>query len=330
MFDSVFKSLITRRNLFKSSLAIASAPMISIVNAANQAEEGLDFTDPFDNLYAFGKLWGTYDSKPIYSAYKGVQFARIGTKRLIPLFGYTGFGNMQSRLNDDQTINIRGTEGGYFTDLASGKIIDYWDNPWTGETVEVFPFINKKMRGHLTSEMPRFTMGNIDTDNPTLMNEAEAKDGKSSVPFVLPWEKVGDQYLLSWEYSHEYTNPVTSERWPRAHTTKIINPSEHFTFYTPVDQMNDRSNPSAPFYAGFMRTSPWWPWMRMGQSEIDGCLFGRMHSFKITGTMKDIPEPVLKRVEKDHPEILKVQSGWGNTIPKGTWEAYAEEVPPEI
>ena len=60
MFDSVFKSLITRRNLFKSSLAIASAPMISIVNAANQAEEGLDFTDPFDNLYAFGKLWGTY------------------------------------------------------------------------------------------------------------------------------------------------------------------------------------------------------------------------------------------------------------------------------
>ena len=69
--------------------------------------------------------------------------SRIGTKRLMPLFGYTGFGNMQSRLNDDQTINIRGTEGGYFTDLATGEIIDHWDNPWTGETVEVFPFINK-------------------------------------------------------------------------------------------------------------------------------------------------------------------------------------------
>ena len=46
--------------------------------------------------------------------------------------------------------------------------------------------------------------------------------------------------------------------------------------------------------------------------------------------MSDIPDPVLKRVEKDHPEILEVQSGWGNTIPKGTWEAYAEEVPHEI
>ncbi|HJM08645.1 MAG TPA: DUF1838 family protein, partial [Gammaproteobacteria bacterium] len=143
MFDSVFKSLVTRRSLLKGSLAMASAPMISIGNETRQTEQLLDFSNPFDNLYAFGKLWGSYDSKPIYSAYKGVQFARIGTKRLIPLFGYTGFGNMQSRLNDDQTINIRGTEGGYFTNLTNGEIIDHWDNPWTGETVEVFPFINK-------------------------------------------------------------------------------------------------------------------------------------------------------------------------------------------
>jgi len=39
---------------------------------------------------------------------------------------------------------------------------------------------------------------------------------------------------------------------------------------------------------------------------------------------------VLERVEKDHPEILEKQNGWGTTNPKGTWEAYAEEVPPEI
>ena len=44
-----------------------------------------------------------------------------------------------------KTINIRGTEGGYFTALDTGKIIDHWKNPWTGETVDVFPFINKKI-----------------------------------------------------------------------------------------------------------------------------------------------------------------------------------------
>ncbi len=52
-------------------------------------------------------------------------------------------------------------------------------------------------------------------------------------------------------------------------------------------------------------------------------------AIKLQVPLDDIPREVLKRVEKDHPEILEVQSGWGNTIPKGTWEAYAEEVPAE-
>ena len=330
MFTSSFTSITSRRKFFKNTTSIVAASLASSNQLDLMANNLLDFNDPYDNLYAFGKLWGSYDDKPTYGGYEGVQFARIGTNRLIPLFGYTGFGNMQSKINDDKTINVRGTEGGYFTDLNTGKIIDHWKNPWTGETVDVFPFINKKMRGHLTAEMPTFAMGNINLDQPTLMNEAEALTKNSTSPFILPWKQLGDQYLLSWEYSHEYSNPVTKEKWPKAHTTSIINPSEHFSFYTPIDKMNDKSVPSSPFHAGFMRTSPWWPWMKMGQIHIDGCLFGRMHSYQITGTLDDIPRGVLERVEKDHPEILEVQSGWGNTIPKGTWEAYAEEIPPEV
>ncbi len=34
-----------------------------------------------------------------------------------------------------------------------------------------------------------------------------------------------------------------------------INPSEHFSFYTPIGEMNNKSIPSSPFHAGFMRTS---------------------------------------------------------------------------
>ncbi len=331
MFTSLFNSTRSRRYILQLPAIITAAsfsPSLAPKDITNNSE--LDFEDPLDNLYAFGKLWGSYDSKPTYGGYQGVLFARIGTRRLIPLFGYVGCGNMQSRLNADKTINIRGTEAGYFTDLTSGKIIDNWMNPWTNEKVEVFPFINKAMRAHLTTEMPRFAMGNTATDTPTLMNQTAAQKRSGTVPFILPWQQLGDQYLLTWEYSHEYTNPVTKDKWPKAHTTTTINPSEHFSFYTPIGEMNNKSIPSSPFHAGFMRTSPWWPWMKMGQHQIDGCLFGRMHSFQITGTTDDIPRVVLERVEKDHPEILEKQHGWGTTNPKGTWETYAEEVSPEI
>ena len=333
MFASVYNSLISRRNLITSSIlgyGLSKSIPLKASEGTTDKPNNLDFSLPKDNLYAFGKLWGSYSDTPTFGGYQGVQFARIGNKRLLPLFGYVGFGNMQSRLNDDHSINIRGTEAGYFTDLKSGEIIDTWENPWTNETVEVFPFINKMMRGHLTELMPKFVMGNSSIDEPTLMNEADADLSNDTIPFILPWQKIGDQYLLTWEYSHEYTNPVTKEKWPKAHTSKIINPSEHFSFYTPVNAMNDRSIPSSPFHAGFMRTSPWWPWMRMGSNLPDGALFGRMHSYQITGTVDDIPRVVFDRIIKDHPDLLEKQTGWGQTNPKGTWEAYSEEVEPEI
>ena len=132
MFTSLFNSVTSRRNLFQLSIALGATGSFQPTTAQQTTKDnGLDFSIPEDNLYAFGKLWGSYNSKPTYGGYQGVQFARIGTKRLIPLFGYAGFGNMQSRLNSDGSVNIRGTEAGYFTDLKTGQIIDSWDNPWT-------------------------------------------------------------------------------------------------------------------------------------------------------------------------------------------------------
>ncbi len=252
--------------------------------------------------------------------------------KLVPLFGYVGCGNIQCKIDENSHLWLRGTEAGYFTDLASGEIIDHWDNPYSGERVEVFPFISDRFRGRLTEEMPRFSMGNAPDDN-TLMNAADARpreDGK--IPFVLPFQKFHDQYLLAWEYAHEYTNPVTPEAWPKASTGPKINPSEHFIFYIPAAGLEDRSLPSVRFHAGFMRTSPWWPWMRMGQTPVNetGALFGRMHSFKITGELDNIPRVVLERLERDRPDILEPQTEWGDTQPDGTWESFAEEVPPEV
>lgn len=349
--NSLLESVISRRGLMSGALGGLAAAGLSACAAPNGSREdaaeagdeavgeppaaaaggaGLDLSKPADNLYAFGKIWGTYAETPIYSGYQGVQFARIGVNKLIPLFGYVGCGNMQCRIDENGHLWIRGTEAGYFTDLANGEIIDYWDNPYSGERVEVFPFFNFGLRGRLTEEMPRFSMGNAPDDN-TLMNAADARPNEEGViPFILPFEKVHDQYLLAWEYAHEYTNPVNPEDWPKASTGAKINPSEHFVFYIPAADLEDRSNPSSRFHAGFMRTSPWWPWMRMGQTEVkDAAMFGRMHSFKISGELDNIPRVVLERLERDHPELLEPQTGWGDTQPRGTWELFSEEVPPE-
>lgn len=298
--------------------------------AAATAGRVLDFDDPRDNLYAFGKIWGGYD-EPVLSGYHGLMYARIGAQRLIPLFGYTGTGCMQSKIDDEGNVWIRGKETGFFTDLATGDILETWKNPWTGKTVEVFNFYNPAMGGRLTAEMPRFAMGAA-RDQPTLMNDGTQRAVAGTVPFLLPFETYGDDLLLAWDYAHEYTNPVTPERWPEASTGPRISPSEHFTFCMSLTEMRDRSVPSSRFMAGFSRLGQWWPWMRMGGHELaeTGVVFGRMFSHKGLKGAGDIPPKVLSYIEKHAPEYLTVPDHWPNANPHGTWEAFAREVPPEV
>ena len=293
------------------------------------AKASLDFDDPYDNLYAFGKIWAGYD-EPQIGAFHGLMYARIGKERMTPLFGYTGTGCMHSKIDDDGNMWIRGRETGYFTDLATGDILETWDNPYTGETVEVFNFYNDRMGGKLTAEMPRFAMGAA-KDDPTLMNAGTAKESMATIPFLLPFEVYGDDLMLAWDYAHGYTNPVTPEKWPKASTGAVISPSEHFTFSLSLDQMLDRSEPACRYIAGFSRVSQWWPWMRMGGNQHqDEVLFGRMFSHKGLTDLGDIPPKVLAYIEKHAPEYLEPPGDWPEVMPRGTWEAFADEVPPEV
>ncbi|MEH6550733.1 MAG: DUF1838 family protein [Pseudomonadales bacterium] len=298
-------------------------------NLSAAKRTALNYADPIDNLYAFGKLWAGYGGVPVYPAFRGTMFGLVGTGRLKPLFGYTGFGNFEAKVLDNGHVKLRGKETGYFTDLETGDILEHWDNPYTGETVEVFNFLNNRIRGELTPTMPVFHFGDS-ADAPTLMNDGSCvvnEDG--SVPFILPWERSGEQMLLSWDYTHRYRNPVTADHWPKACTGEYINPSEHFTFFTRAEDLANRELASAPYTCGFSRLSPWWPWMKMGQSGIDGHLFGRMHSHKSNQGFTDIPPKVLAYAEKHHPEYLEACTDWDDGFPIGTWEAYARDTGPE-
>jgi len=334
-FQSVYNSLMSRRGVLQFGGTAAAAGALSmgspIENALAASTGGLNFDDPKDNVYAFGKTWGTYADKPVYSAWKGILFASIGTRRMEPLFGYTGFGNLQCKLLDNGHIRLRGKEGNFFTDLSTGEILESWYNPYTEENLEVFIFLNDRVRGELTLDMPIVSHGK-EGDKKTLINEATTKvreDG--TAPFIMPFERQGSMIHLAWDYRHEYTNPVTQEGWPRASTGPEINPSEHFVFYINRDELEDRSNPTARFYSGFTRLSQFWPWMKMGGTEFaDGKMMGRSHSFKEdTEGMSNIPPKLLAYLEKNHPDYLEPCDDWDDGKPKETWAAYAEQVPPE-
>jgi hypothetical protein len=250
---------------------------------------------------------------------------------MVPLFGYTGTGTLLAKQERNGELWVKSRETGYFTDLASGEILETWYNPFTERTVPVYHFYNNLLVGRIGLEIPKFFMGGAD-DSPTLMNEGTVfPDSAGRFPFILPFHAYGDDMMLSWDYTHEYANPVTPQGWPRASTGARITPSEHFTFNFSRRALEDRSLPTVRFTAGFTRLSECWPFMQMGGTPWAGItLFGRMFSHKGLGGHRDVPPKVLAYIEKHTPESLTVPDGWTPDASRlDTWKAYAADVAPE-
>ncbi|MDH5255641.1 MAG: DUF1838 domain-containing protein, partial [Gammaproteobacteria bacterium] len=153
---------------FAGTLALAPA----VLAAAGSRAGALDYADPADNLYAFGKIWAGYD-QPVIGGFHGLMYLRIPGKRMVPVFGYTGTGALLARIDENKDLWIKSRETGYFTDLRTGDILETRANPFTGRTVPVYHFYNNLLVGKVGKEIPRFFLG-AEGDSPTLMNEGTA------------------------------------------------------------------------------------------------------------------------------------------------------------
>jgi hypothetical protein len=330
-------TLAGRRSALQTLFGLGAGAMLApgAIAAASAAKgrRPLDLSnDPKDNLYAFGKIFGGYD-RPNVGAFNGVMYARIPGKRLIPLFGFTGTGMMQARLESPDRLALKSRESGFFYDLRSGDILEAWDNPFTGERVDVYHFYNDVVGGRMGLEIPKFAL-DPDPDARTLMNEGTVfPDASGRYPFILPFERYGaDDVLLSWDYAHRYRNPVDPAGWPRYSTGPVITPSEHFTFRVSAGELDDRDRGVCRAIIGFTRLSEPWPFMRMGGTEYSGItLFGRMHSRSGGNGFDDVPRKVLAYLEKHAPQYLEVPAGWPDSTARlDTWKAFATDVPPEV
>lgn len=333
--DSFLNPGTSRRALLKGfgsgamGAAGALTPNAAFANTP-ASDGGIDYTDPKDNLYAFAKIYSSFD-QPAIGCFHGLMYMRVGNSRMIPAFGYEGTGILQARWEPGGTLTRVSRETGYFTDLQTGDILETWENPLTGETVPVYHFYNDLLVRNMDDKISTFNFG-AESDPPTLMNEGTVfPDDTGNIPFVLPFQSFGDDLMLNFDYTHEYTNPVTPEGWPQSSTGARISPSEHFTFCMSKEEVEDRSVPTARFLAGFSRISQAWPWMKMGGSGMEDVqLFGRMFSHKGLPGTADIRPKVRDYIEKHAPEYLTLPDKWEmESFRVDTWSCYAADIPPE-
>jgi hypothetical protein len=274
----------------------------------------LDFTKPEDNLTAWVKLVSSLeDGIETCGFFSGIQYADLNPQEVIqPLFRIQGFGMSRvTRLPDGRYQNLH-KEVVFYLDLKEDRIIDEWENPFTGETVEVFHTHNDPVNSHY-APMFQQRFGSPETGIEVV-----------EFPFVLPWETFGDRTVVSFAVNTRWPSPLPPAQWPRENFGDWYRTSEYFQIHASLADLNNPDMPKVPYTGAWQKIAPWHPWMLMDNRP--GGIIGITNVFSLDST-DDLPPHVLAYVTENYPDYLHAPTQW--TEPNmATWETFAKERTP--
>jgi len=285
------------------------SPPVRAKNSLN-----LDFSKSEDNLTAWVKLASSLeDGKETCGFFGGTQYAIIGSQDVIqPLFRIQGFGMSRvTRLADGRYENLH-REVVFYLDLKEDRILETWDNPYTGETVEVFNTHNDPVNSYYATRFKQ-RFGTEEGGFETI-----------EFPFILPWDIFGDRAVVSFAVNTRWPTPLSPEEWPREHFGDWYRTSEYFQIHASLADLNNPDRLKVPYTGAWQKVAPWHPWMLMDNRE--GGIVGITNVFSLDST-DDLPAHILAYAEKNYPKYLHAPEKWSEPN-MGTWETYAAERDP--
>jgi len=207
----------------------------------------------------------------------GRAFSRKMGERDVHLFNVSG---MNIRACVEHTDEKRGKgfklvtrELLIYLDKETGQPIKTWDNPWTGETVEVMHVANDPV------------------------NNGFYEKGRDGKPASFAGEVMNERWQMSFTVPLYYPNPLASEY--QNEIGGVYHATEMFNFMGQVDDLVDRSKNSASVAVGWARMSDWLPWMKMSGRE--GVIYMHTAGRKLE-RFDDLPDVLKTEIKTHYPK----------------------------
>jgi hypothetical protein len=161
-----------------------------------------------------------------------------------------------------------------YLDPRSGELLQEWDNPYTGETVEVV---------HVAND-PVNSRGNF----------GYGRDGKVA---KLPMRLIGDYWQMSVEVPLFYHNVLAGDY--QKYVGGTYHATEIFDFYGMKDELLDDDTTFVNPGVAWVRIAQWLPWMEMNGRE--GMMYFNAQGAKLD-SWDDLPALLKEQIAQNYPE----------------------------
>jgi hypothetical protein len=265
----------TRRGLVATGLAAAAGAGLAVQSA--QAAPSLDLSDGKKRLRAFMRLRGSLDQSLVAGCISGRYYGVVGAE-VRPLYGVTASTFVRYRELPDGRFEGFTYEVAYFTDLETGKVMDRWANPYTGETVDVAHTFTKPARVVIGEDLvirPEPAIPGLQIRHATLS------------PLII-----GPDLWWTEEVLTEAQIPGMA---------KPLHYSELVTLQTSVAELASNKTSRVTCRNAYSSVVNWRPWLKMG--DAPGHLMGNGAGAWGVAT-KDLPAAWIEATKERHPDVL--------------------------
>ena len=265
--------------------ALGAAALSGCAAEQGAPREPLDLNDPVSRLRARVKVYGSLAQETVHRVSRGHVWAYFHEGNLDPMFSMINYNVTRWKQAEENLYVATMNEVALFTRFDTDEVITHWDNPYTGETVEVQQYLT----GPITIE--NGLQGTVTDETATMK------------PKDMEWWAVGGKLFIPSRSQFRFPNPLRPEVWPKA----SVGPTFHWdSFIFLMAEIADIENPDltmAPAISHYQETLNWNPWMLMGQRP--GRQLSRGYGCKLHN-LDEMPANLRARLEEHAPEMFDI------------------------
>lgn len=266
--------------LLKTMGALAALSLAGCASLATAQGDQLDPTDAADSLMINRKVQcSTIDNQPIVYWWHGKAYSRRQGEKDVHLFNVEGTNIRACSSITDETKGdgyaLVSREILLYLDKDTGEPLATWDNPWTGETVDVL---------HVANDPVNFEAYEIGRDGQPSTWSGEINDGQWWLRSTFPlW------------YPNPLAGPYQAEIGGTYHATELFN------FFGRTADLLDPETTTAKVTVGWSRMSDWLPWMKMNGRE--GIFWVHTAGAKLQ-SWDDMSETMKNEIRTNYPDYV--------------------------